>query len=68
MPKNALFVISQEETMLKVYFTLGTLETLVSYQEYHTFHSTKSDTFTQEMTARCKIEMYIIQNIVIRRT
>lgn len=31
---------------------IGTLENLLSYQEYHTFHSTKSDTFTQEMTAR----------------
>lgn len=31
---------------------LGTLENLVSNQEYQTFHSTKSDTFTQEMTAR----------------
>lgn len=30
---------------------IGTLE-MVSYQEYHTFHGTMSDTFTQEMTAR----------------
>lgn len=47
---------------------IGTLENLLSYQEYHTYHSTKSDTFTQEMTARWKIEMHIIQNIVIIRT
>lgn len=30
---------------------IGTLE-MVSYQEYHTFHGTVSDTFTQEMTTR----------------